>query len=124
MIRSVGFDMVDVPRIEGAIRRWKDRFLRKVYTDKEIEYCRGRRTPSASFAARFAAKEAVWKALGLRRGHNPIWSDVEIITDRDGRPVVLLRGKAQEIAARNTVVVSLSHTKEYAAAVAVSLRPE
>jgi holo-[acyl-carrier protein] synthase len=122
MTENIGLDIIEVHRIEKAIRRWQDRFLKRVFTQAEIRYCRAKRAQSASFAARFAAKEAVWKALGLIKGHNPLWSEVEIGTSQDGDPHVILRGKAKKMAGGKDVAISISHTSEYAAAVAILKR--
>ncbi|UCE17814.1 MAG: holo-ACP synthase [Gemmatimonadota bacterium] len=122
MTEKIGLDIIEVHRIENAIRRWQDRFLKRIYTQAEIRYCRGKRARSASFAARFAAKEAVWKTLGLKKGHNPLWSEVEIGTNQDGDPHVILRGKAKKVAAGKDIALSLSHTSEYAVAIALLMR--
>jgi holo-[acyl-carrier protein] synthase len=121
---AVGVDIVEVPRIARALERWGVRFLNRVYTPQEIAYCRGR---VPELAVRFAAKEAVSKALGVgiwwRGGIG--WTDAEVIADRLGKPGVILHGRAQ---ARAKVLglaqwaVSLSHTKEHAIAMIVALR--
>lgn len=122
MVETVGLDIIEVHRINEAIRRWQDRFVKKVFTQSEIEYCNKKRRSGPSFAARFAAKEAVWKAIGLTRGHNPIWSQVEIQTNKEGEPIVILSGKAEQKARGKYIAVSLSHTSDYAAAVAISIK--
>ena len=121
MILGIGIDIVEVDRIGAAIARTA--FQERVYTPAEREYCdsRGAQRP-ASYAARFAAKEAVMKALGtgLRGG---TWQDIEILLNELGRPEVRLRGyfaaRAAELAV-SKVHVSLSHTRDYAAAQAVA----
>lgn len=120
----VGVDLIEIPRVERVLRRYGDRFLERVFTPAEIVYCRGR---PAELAARFAAKEAVSKALGVgirmiaRDGIN--WQDVEVIGDLRGRPLVRLYGRAAERAGELGLAawaVSLSHTREHAIAVVVA----
>lgn len=114
---EIGVDIIEIPRIEAAIERLGDRFLRRVYTDTEIATYRSR--PS-SLACRFAGKEAVMKVLGT--GYRGIgWHDIEILSEASGKPAVFLHGKAQARAAAlglTTITISLSDSKEYAVAVA------
>lgn len=110
-----GIDIVEIARIAQAIDARGPRFLRRIYTEKEIEYCRGR---LPSLAARFAAKEAVMKALG--RGNLGVsWQDIEVLPDEHGAPIVYLRGgaasKAAELGIRS-FTISLSHSRDYAVA--------
>jgi len=121
----VGVDLIEVPRVEQAIARYGDRFLERVFTSTELFYTRGR---VPELAVRFAAKEAVSKALGVgMRMLSPYgigWREVEVLGDLRGRPAVILRGRAAEIAAGLGVrewAVSLSHTKEYAVAFVVAM---
>ncbi|MBN1640940.1 MAG: holo-ACP synthase [Anaerolineae bacterium] len=119
---AVGVDIVQVPRIARAIERWGDRFLRRVYTDHEIARCRGR---VQELAVRFAAKEAVSKALGVG-----IWwqggigfHDAEVRTNRLGKPEVALYGRAAVYARQQRLdrwAISLSHTELQAIAVVVA----
>jgi holo-[acyl-carrier protein] synthase len=117
---TVGVDLVEIARIRRAIARGGDTFLKRVYTPAEIAYCRGR---PAEFAARFAAKEAVAKALGVGMrmlasdGIN--WRDVEVIGDHRGKPTISLTGKAAERAEElglHEWAISLSHSRENAIA--------
>ena len=111
----LGLDMVEIARIEGAIARWGTRFLRRVYTEAEIRYCRNR---VPELAVRFAAKEAAMKALGTGiRGVG--WREIEILTNQEGAPSVYLYGRARsrsEELGLNDLAVSLSHSREYAIA--------
>jgi len=116
---SVGVDMVEIPRIARALARWGERFLHKVYTEEEVAYCRGR---VPELAARFAAKEAISKALGT--GMVGIrWVEMEVLGDRRGKPVVTLYGqalaRAQELGLEQWAV-SLSHSRDSAIAVVVA----
>ncbi len=115
---EIGVDIIEIPRIEEAIERFGDRFLRRVYTSAEIEKYRKR--PS-SLATRFAAKEAIMKVLGTgMRGVS--WKDIEILSAPSGKPEVHLYGRAAERCATlglTTITVSLSDSKEHAVAVAL-----
>lgn len=117
MIEGFGVDIVEVKRIKAAVRKFGTRFLNRIYTKRELAYCRSKGAPEEHLAARFAAKEAVYKAFG-GDGKNPIaWTDVEIINDRNGKPVVILKGAAKRLMSKRKVkkaVVSLSHAKNYA----------
>jgi holo-[acyl-carrier protein] synthase len=112
---SVGTDIVEIHRIEQAIRSRQDSFLRRIYTEAELKSCQNR---ASSLAARFAAKEAVMKALGT--GANGIsWRDIEILSNSQGAPVVRLHRRAEEKAEENRIAkfsVTMSHCKEYAVA--------
>jgi len=119
-VASVGVDIVEIKRIESAVDRGRERFLRRVYTETELKTCRDR---LSSLALRFAAKEAVMKVLGTG-GTGIAWRDIEILTGDDGRPSVRLHGQALNKATRldlKEVSVSLSDSKEYAIAVAIGI---
>lgn len=121
---SIGVDIVEIERIGRTLTRFGERFLRRVYTEAEIAYCRGK--PSR-LAARFAAKEAVAKALGVgifwREG--VYWRDVEVTRDRRGKPGIRLSGGALERAQQEGLThwaLSLSHSREYAVAMVVATK--
>ena len=112
----VGIDIIEIYRIERAMSRWRDSFLRRVYTQAELESCHD---VAASLAARFAAKEAVMKALGTGTKGLDLWRDIEILSNSDGMPLVQLHGQAQKKAREVGVgefAVTMSHSKEYAVA--------
>lgn len=115
---SSGVDIIEISRIRRVLDRYSHRFLRRVFTDAEIAYCRGR---APNLAARFAAKEATMKALGTGvRGVG--WKDIEIARRESGAPSVLLHGRAKRRAQRLGVFdisLSLSHSQEYAVAFVV-----
>src|SRR5438034_1834465 len=96
-VNGIGVDLVNIPRMRDVIDRWQDRFLRRVFTEAEIAYCRARRDPVPHFAARFAAKEAGLKALGtgLRLGMS--WLELEVRRERVGPPTLLLFGRARDV---------------------------
>ena len=118
---AVGIDIIEIDRVADVIARHGDRFLHKVYTDDEIAHCRGR---ISELAARFAAKEAVMKALGTGiRGVG--WKEIEVLPNRRGKPLVFLYGRgaarAKHIELRG-LEISLTHSKEYAIASVVGER--
>ena len=112
---SVGVDIIEIERIEAVLRRHGQRFLKRVYTPAEQAYCRGR---VPELAGRFAAKEAVSKALGT--GLRGIaWQEMEILGDERGKPLVRLHGRAKARADELGLAeftVSLSHSRDYAVA--------
>jgi holo-[acyl-carrier protein] synthase len=114
MILGTGVDVIDIDRIARSIERYGEHFLKRVYTAGEIAYCqRKRRNAAESFAARFAAKEAASKALGTGIGFGVTWRQIEIGREPAGRPVLLLHGRAAEIAASMGVrncSLSITHT--------------
>ncbi len=128
-MHTIGVDLVEIVRIEQAVARWGERFLRRVYTPAEIAYCGSR---AASLAARWAAKEAASKALGTgwapQLPHAAGWIDwIEIEVERlpSGQPSLRLHGKAQTRAAALGIVdwqLSLSHTREHAIAMVLGWR--
>lgn len=118
-LRGIGIDLAQISRMRSVLARWDERFLRRVFTDAEIAYCRRRRDPVPHLAARFAAKEAVLKALGtgLRMGVN--WREIEVRRERGQAPTVALSGRSRALAeARGAgrVLVSLTHDGDYALA--------
>jgi holo-[acyl-carrier protein] synthase len=118
-IESIGIDLVEVPRIGAAIKRYGDRFVSRVFTPWEIQYCRSKINPELSFAARFAVKEAVFKAIGTGFAEGVKWTSVEVVNDRRGQPEVRLgQGIRKHIGGRQ-IIISLSHTNEYAIAAAI-----
>jgi holo-[acyl-carrier protein] synthase len=112
---SVGVDIVDVRRIAEAILRFGDRFLERIYTPGEIDYCLRRARQAESFAVRFAAKEAFAKALKV--GKASIWREVEVVRSEGPRPSVQLHGKARSLVGERRVDLSLSHALTHAVAV-------
>ncbi|MCI0474969.1 MAG: holo-ACP synthase [Anaerolineales bacterium] len=119
---SAGIDLIEVKRVEETIARYGDRFLTRVFTANELQYCRGR---AHQLAARFAAKEAVSKALGVGIQHRDgvSWREIEIVSDARGKPAVRLTGKAARRAAQSNLknfAISLSHTRAHAIALVVA----
>jgi holo-[acyl-carrier protein] synthase len=122
-IIGLGLDATDIGRIAQTIERYGDRFVRRVYTDAEIEYCSRRRVPATHFAGRFAAKEAAMKALGTGHSRGVLWRDVEVIR-RGGPPQLQFHGgAARRFEAMNagSVLVTITHTDALALAQVVIL---
>lgn len=119
MIVGSGIDLIEIGRIQHSVDRYGERFLNRIYTRAEQEYCLRKHASAESFAARFAAKEAAAKALGTGISYGVSWLEIEVVREPGGRPRVHFHGRAAEVAARLGVVstaLSLTHTKELAAA--------
>ena len=119
MILGTGIDLCEVPRMQSKVQAAAEDFVAQVFLPGEIAYCEAKRHPAEHFAARFAAKEAVVKALADTAGKGSFWLDIEIRNEEDGRPVVRLQGRAHEMADRlgvRRVFLSMTHTGEMAAA--------
>lgn len=119
LIKGLGTDIIEIKRIETSIRRYGTRFLCKLFTDREIAYCQQHAKHSRHFAGRFAAKESIAKALGCGIGKHLSWKDMEILNDPEGKPTVILSPQ-RALAFHNPVLlISISHCKTYASAVAI-----
>lgn len=117
-MKAIGVDMIETERVAQSVTRFGDRFLKRVYTERELAYCRGQIT---SLAARWAAKEATAKALGTGIG-DVSWREIEVINQANQRPTIQLHGAAAALAEQlglSGFAVSLSHTQEYAIAFVV-----
>jgi len=115
LIAGIGVDIIQLRRIKNAIERWQERFISRIYTKEEIDYCHQQKIEFIHFAARFVAKEATMKALGRRVG----WKNIEIINDERGKPLIKLSGGARKVAMEQQVkkiFLSLSHDGAYAIA--------
>lgn len=119
MILGIGVDIVDVRRIEGAIYRWQERFLRRIFTDSEIKYCNNKKNPAPRFATRFAAKEALIKALFSKDESTIGYHLIEVTQDPSGRPKFELYDEAKEILNKKNVKnihLMISHDGNYGVA--------
>lgn len=127
-IAGTGIDRIEVDRVRRALERPRTgaRFRARVFTEAEIAYCESRRRGRyQSYAARFAAKEAVMKALGTGWNRNAGWREIEIVRERGRAPRIVLSGKAAELARRRNIPrihVSLTHTASDAIASAIAER--
>jgi holo-[acyl-carrier protein] synthase len=121
---GIGTDIIECERIDQMIAKHGDTFLHRVYTGEEIEYCSGRKASNQHYAGRWAAKEAVLKALGTGWAHGIQWTDVEVVNLQGGRPLITLTGKAKEISVEQGIeemMISISHCKHYATAYATAV---
>ncbi len=112
-IHGTGIDIIEISRVEAAIKRWGKDFLRHVFTQEEIAYASQHRFPAQHFAARFAAKEAVLKAFGDNAHIS--WKDIQITNDRHGKPECRYKDKKF----KKKILISISHTHNYAVASAI-----
>jgi holo-[acyl-carrier protein] synthase len=124
-IIGIGTDITECDRIARMIRRHPDSFVPRVFTDAEIAYCsRGKRQSAEHFTGRWAAKEAILKALGTGWSSGITWRDIEILNEPGGKPYVQLTGAAAEIAREKGITeiqISISHCTSYAVAFAVAV---
>lgn len=121
---GIGIDVVEVGRIASSLAEFGDRFMMRLFTENERVYCLAKSKPELHFAARFAAKEAVAKALGTGVGKDVGWLDMEIQRAETGEPSLKLSGNALAFCQRHHIVeikISLTHAREYAAANAIAL---
>lgn len=115
---AVGVDIIEIERVEAALAKFGERFLGRVYTPLEVAFCRGR---VSELAARFAAKEAVMKALGTG-ARGVAWREIEVLPNHRGKPLVYLHGRAAARAEKiglRSLDISMSHSREYAVAFVV-----
>lgn len=124
MIESVGIDLVEIHRIETAIKRYGERFTSRVFTPWETQYCLSKINPAMSFAARFAVKEAVFKAVGTGFAEGVKWTSVEVVNDRRGQPQVRLGSTIRNHIGNKRILISLSHSNRHAVATAILVSGE
>ncbi|MBF0540540.1 MAG: holo-ACP synthase [Nitrospirae bacterium] len=117
MISGIGVDIVENKRIQFAVERYGERFLKRVFTDNEIKYCMEKFKSYPCLAARFAAKEAFIKASnGLNISH---LHDIEVLRNVQGKPSINLLGRAKEFMTFSNIHLSITHEKEYSVAMVV-----
>jgi holo-[acyl-carrier protein] synthase len=119
MIHGIGIDIVSIPRIERVLERWGRLFTERVFTPAEIAFCESKSNPGQHFALRWAVKEAMLKALGsgLMRGIK--WTDIEVVNDPSGRPLLEIHNQAKGFLADRNIkaaFVSISHERDYGVA--------
>jgi holo-[acyl-carrier protein] synthase len=121
---GIGTDIIECLRIAQMIQRHGELFLTRVYTPHEIEYCSARKASTQHYAGRFAAKEAVLKALGTGWTRGIHWRDIEVRNELGGRPRILLGGGARELCEKVGIaemLISISHCRTHATAYALAL---
>lgn len=122
MILGIGIDIIEVARITASLEKFGERFGQRILLPDEMAYCLSHQHPAPFVAARFAAKEAISKAFGTGIGAQLGWQDIEIAHQKSGEPFVILHGKGKELfesRRAKRLLVSISHTKEYAAVTAI-----
>ena len=122
MVVGLGIDVIENERIAQSLERFPKRFVSRIYTEREKEYCQGCARPAIHFAARFAAKEAAFKALGTGWAKGVHWKDVEVERLASGQPILHLHGGALERAnslGASRFMVSLTHDQSISAAVVI-----
>jgi holo-[acyl-carrier protein] synthase len=122
MIYGIGVDLVHIPRIEAVLKRWGNRFVKRVFTEQEAQLCFARAYPPSSFALRFAAKEAFSKAVGLGMRGGIRWRDIEVFHHPGGKPGLRLQGKSSDFCREKRITclhLSLSDAGEYGVAMVV-----
>lgn len=119
MVKGIGCDVIEIGRIRSSIARHGQHFLDKIYTKAEQEYCFKHQDNAPHFAARFAAKEAIVKALGTGFRGGVTWLDIEISHDPYGKPLVKLSPALAAQFNQPQILISISHCREYAMATAI-----
>jgi holo-[acyl-carrier protein] synthase len=122
MILGTGIDIIEVARIAASFEKFGGRFVKRILHPAEIAYCLSHRNPAPFLAARFAAKEAISKAFGTGVGASLGWQDMEICKKKSGEPFVVLHGDGKKLfdaRGAKRLLISLSHTENYAAATAI-----
>ena len=117
MIYGIGIDIIKIERMKKVVEKWGDRFLRRVFTDNEISYCYAKSNPYPSLSVRFAAKEAMIKAIGS--GPPLSFTDIEVVNAHTGKPALRLSGRLQDFLDARKISkthLSLSHEQEYGVA--------
>lgn len=120
MVLGIGIDIIEIDRIKETIEKYGERFLNKVYTKDELDYCLKKNNKFQHLAARFAAKEAVFKAMESSWKKGMSWKDIEINNEPSGMPVVKLNGKLKSfLASDKNLKISMSHSDNYVTCIAL-----
>ncbi len=123
-IIGIGTDIVECLRVANMIEKHEDIFIQKVYTPGEIEYCGARKSATQHYAGRWAAKEAILKAIGTGWAKGIQWTDIEIVNHMGGKPYVKLGGEAKNICESlgiTDILISISHCRTFATAFATAV---
>jgi holo-[acyl-carrier protein] synthase len=120
MVLGIGIDIIEIERIKESIEKLGDRFLNKIYTKKELEYCNSKANKYQHYAARFAAKEAIYKAISSLYKEGIGWHEVEIFNEPNGMPSVKLFGKLKNFLGDDKELkITMSHSNNYVTCFAI-----
>jgi len=120
MIFGIGVDIIEISRIKKSIEKFGDKFLNKIYTGKELDYCETKKNKYQHYAARFAAKEAIYKAMSTGWKKGATWKNIEIYNEPNGMPKVRLFGELNDfVNPDKELQISMSHSDNYVAVVAI-----
>lgn len=118
-MRGLGNDLIEIERMRKTMQKYGEHFIDRIFTQREKDYCQKFQDPTPHFAARFAAKEAVAKALGTGIGKKLSWHDIEIVNGPEGKPSVVLSAKSRKAFQDPKLLIAISHSTTLATAVAV-----
>ncbi len=120
MVIGIGIDIIEIERIKKSVDEYGDRYLQKVYTPDELKYCLAKKNKYQHLAARFAAKEAIYKAISSNWNSEMSWQDMEIINAPNGMPEVKFKGNLEKfLSNEKSLKISMSHSRDYVACVAI-----
>lgn len=120
MVIGIGIDIIEIDRIKESIDKYGDHFLQKIYTEKELKYCLSKSDKYQHLAARFAAKEAVYKALSSGWDKYIGWKNIEITNLPNGMPIVTLNGDVKKfLSDQKNLKISISHSRDYVSSIAI-----
>ena len=120
MVIGIGIDIIEIERIKNSIERFGNSFLNKIYTQNELDYCLAKNNKYQHLAARFAAKEAIYKAVATGWEKDSTWKSMEITNEPNGLPVVTFFGKLKEFLSDDKdIKISISHSDNYVTCVAI-----
>ncbi len=123
MVFGIGIDIIEIDRVKNSVEKYGDHFLKKVYTQTELDYCLSKSNKYQHLAARFAAKEAVFKAMTTGWSKDVGWQDIEIYNEPNGLPLVNLKGDLNSfLTDGKSLKISMSHSRDYVACVAIIYR--
>ena len=123
MVIGIGIDIIEIDRIKESVEKYGDSFLNKIYTKTELDYCLNKSNKDQHLAARFAAKEAVYKALTTGTQEKAGWQNIEILNKTNGMPIVKLKGYLENYLTNgNSLKISISHSNKYVTCFAIVYR--
>ncbi|MCH7973447.1 MAG: holo-ACP synthase [Bacteroidetes bacterium] len=123
MVIGIGIDIIEIDRIKESVEKYGDSFLNKIYTKTELDYCLNKSNKYQHLAARFAAKEAVYKALTTGTQEKAGWQNIEILNKTNGMPIVKLKGYLENYLTNgNSLKISISHSNKYVTCFAIVYR--